>query len=154
MYICVTYVDSVTGLTADVAPMSNGPAYPNVKGLEIVFWNQTQWPTDKPLFYGTCDLDADTSIPGVVKVLTKEEFDRARQAENDIKATQVRSMRDKLLVDYVDLINPIRWEMLDDTQKQELRDYRQALLDVPSQAGFPWKVQWPEKPTEPWKGEF
>lgn len=24
--------------------------------------------------------------------------------------------------------------------------YRQALRDVPSQAGFPWEVQWPNKP--------
>jgi len=25
-------------------------------------------------------------------------------------------------------------------------DYRQALRDVPDQDGFPWSVEWPEKP--------
>ena len=29
---------------------------------------------------------------------------------------------------------------------QEMADYRQALRDVPAQAGFPWAVNWPVKP--------
>ena len=154
MYICVTYVDSITGLPADVAPMSNGPAFPDLKGFQYEWANEAEWPTDKPLFFGTCDADADTSINGVVEVLDQEKYERLRQGQTDMQSVKIRNQRNRLLVDYVDLINPIRWEMLDNDQKQELRDYRQALLDVPSQEGFPWKVQWPEKPSEPWKGEF
>jgi hypothetical protein len=35
---------------------------------------------------------------------------------------------------------------LNETQKQAYITYRQALRDVPSQAGFPWDVQWPVEP--------
>jgi hypothetical protein len=31
-------------------------------------------------------------------------------------------------------------------QQQQLQTYRQALLDVPQQAGFPDTIEWPEKP--------
>jgi len=154
MYICVTYIDSITGLPADVAPMTNGPSLPLVKGFEYEWSNKAQWPTEKPMFYGTCDPDADINIPGVVEVLTKEKYDSLKQSQTKIQSVKIRNERDRLLIDYVDLINPIRWEMLDDEQKQALRDYRQALLDVPSQEGFPWNVEWPENPTEPWKGKF
>lgn len=34
-----------------------------------------------------------------------------------------------------------------DEQKAELATYRQALLDVPQQEGFPSEVTWPDKPT-------
>jgi hypothetical protein len=32
------------------------------------------------------------------------------------------------------------------TYKVAWATYRQALRDVPSQAGFPWEVQWPTQP--------
>lgn len=35
---------------------------------------------------------------------------------------------------------------LNDTKKQQYVVYRQSLRDVPSQAGFPWDVQWPIEP--------
>ena len=50
-----------------------------------------------------------------------------------------------------DKMSPMRWNSLTDEQKQAWADYRQALLDVPQQEGFPWggdpeKVPWPVKP--------
>ena len=40
------------------------------------------------------------------------------------------------------------WTQLADSavDKQAWAVYRQALRDVPAQAGFPWEVVWPEKP--------
>jgi hypothetical protein len=43
------------------------------------------------------------------------------------------------------------WTQLDDTpmsntQKADWAEYRQALRDVPDQAGFPWEVEWPVQP--------
>ena len=35
---------------------------------------------------------------------------------------------------------------LPDVKKQAWAPYRQALRDVPQQAGFPWEVTWPVKP--------
>lgn len=146
MHICVTHVDAATAIPCTQAPMSHGPAFPKVKGLNIEFGNQTQWPTYTPLFYGTCDDDADLSVPGVVKALTPEEYAHAQFMENDTKASQVREKRMYLLRTEVDAINPMRWETLTTEQQQAWRDYRQALLDVTEQEGFPWTVEWPEPP--------
>ena len=146
MYISVTHVDARTGIPCTVAPMSHGPAFPKLKGLVVEFGNQTQWPTYTPLFFGTCDDDADLDVPGVIKALTPEEYQLERQKENDTKAMQVRERRDFLLRTEVDSYNPIRWESLAPETQAAVRAYRQALLDVPLQAGFPWDVQWPTKP--------
>jgi len=35
---------------------------------------------------------------------------------------------------------------LTNEQQQAWAVYRQALRDVPAQAGFPWNIQWPEQP--------
>lgn len=47
----------------------------------------------------------------------------------------------------VDRINPIWYASLTAQQQQELATYRQALLDLPQQTGFPTDVSWPAKPT-------
>jgi len=146
MYICVTHVDARTGIPCTVAPMSHGPAFPKVKGLNIEFGNQTQWPTDHPLFFGTCDDDADTSIAGVERILTAEEYADEQFKENDTKAAQVRQHRNYLLSTTVDSLNPIRWENLTEEEQNSWRTYRTELLDVPQQEGFPWNVIWPTKP--------
>ena len=38
------------------------------------------------------------------------------------------------------------WAVADRTMTQAEIDYRQALRDVPAQAGFPENVTWPTKP--------
>jgi hypothetical protein len=90
MYICVTHVDARTGIPCNVAPMSHGPAFPAIKGLRVEWANQSQWPTDFPLFYGTCDDDADTTVPGVVRALTQAEHDAAWAQEFGPAAVQER----------------------------------------------------------------
>lgn len=60
-------------------------------------------------------------------------------------AQQIRLQRNGLLSD-VDRVNPIWYSSLTTTQQTELADYRQALLDVPAQPGFPANVVWPTKP--------
>ena len=59
-----------------------------------------------------------------------------------------RAKRDNLLKKVVDTVNPMRWETLTDAQKDAWRAYRQALLDVPQQEGFPTNISWPEAPHE------
>lgn len=59
---------------------------------------------------------------------------------------QARSQRDQLLID-VDRVNPVWYNTLTAEQQQELVTYRQSLLDVPQQTGFPLSVIWPAKPT-------
>lgn len=54
--------------------------------------------------------------------------------------------RDYRLKRTVDLLNPIYWDSITEEKKQEWKDFRQALLDVPNQEGFPKYVKWPVLP--------
>jgi hypothetical protein len=71
------------------------------------------------------------------------------QAEIDEAAKQaVRDERDMKLVTEVDPIagNALRWAALDADTQAAWAAYRQALLDVPEQVGFPDNVTWPLAP--------
>lgn len=71
------------------------------------------------------------------------------QAELDEAAAQeVRAERDYKLATEVDAIagNALRWSAIDAGTQAEWATYRQALLDVPQQSGFPHNVVWPVKP--------
>lgn len=57
-----------------------------------------------------------------------------------------RDKRNKLLIHYVDVINVFRWEQLTEEEKDLWRQYRQDLLDVPQQDGFPNNIIWPTIP--------
>jgi len=72
---------------------------------------------------------------------TQEELDAA-------KAQAVRADRDQRLL-VVDTIagNALRWASLSAEQQAGWAAYRQSLLDVPQQAGFPSDVTWPEEPS-------
>ena len=67
---------------------------------------------------------------------------------NAAKAAQVRAERDNLLLT-VDAIagNALRWASLDASKQAEWAAYRQALLDIPQQAGFPDNITWPQEPS-------
>jgi hypothetical protein len=91
MYIQITNIDADTGILCTEAPMRTGPATPNVKGFQFIFQNESDFPiasnadgslSTAPLLYGTCDDDADTSLVGVLKVLSQVEFDTDKQAEH------------------------------------------------------------------------
>ena len=71
---------------------------------------------------------------------TQEELDVALAAE-------VRADRDGRLAE-VDAVagNALRWAALDAETQAAWATYRQALLDVPQQAGFPNTVTWPVAP--------
>jgi hypothetical protein len=71
------------------------------------------------------------------------------QAELDAEAAAiVRAERNRLLTTLVDPLvsNPLRWASMSADKQSEWTTYRQALLDVPQQAGFPHNVVWPIKP--------
>lgn len=61
----------------------------------------------------------------------------------------VRMMRDSLLQQHVDPIasNALRWQELSDDRKAALSAYRNSLLDVPEQVGFPYTILWPDVPS-------
>jgi len=68
-------------------------------------------------------------------------------SEEEILADQVREQRNTLLAQLDAIIsNPLRWASFTDDQQAALATYRQALLDVPQQAGFPFDIDWPVMP--------
>jgi hypothetical protein len=90
-FICITEIDAVTKIICTAEPQRTGPSMPNVKGWVYVWNDQSTWPVETasdgtylraPKYYGTCDDDADTSIVGVLQVLTEEEYNTARNAEH------------------------------------------------------------------------
>jgi hypothetical protein len=94
MYIQLTNIDADTGILCTEAPMRTGPALPNVKGFQFIFQNESDFPISSnadgslstaPLIYGTCDDDADTTLVGVLKVLSQVEFDADKQAEHQAR---------------------------------------------------------------------
>lgn len=61
-------------------------------------------------------------------------------------AQQIRAQRDALLQEVDSIVgNPLRWASFTTEQQTAWADYRQALLDVPQQAGFPNTINWPTK---------
>ena len=59
----------------------------------------------------------------------------------------VRDRRNEELEEMDKIItSPLRWDALTDEKKAEWAQYRQDLLDVPQQSGFPLNINWPEKP--------
>ena len=103
-------------------------------------------PTDTDMTVNNDDLLAAMTANGDVAAYvppTQEELDAEA-------AAAVRAERDMKLSTEVDTIagNALRWAALTAEQQQAWADYRQALLDIPQQSGFPNEVIWPTKPTE------
>jgi hypothetical protein len=65
---------------------------PVVKGLEIHWADESTWPVESgpdgtylraPKYYAICDDDADTSVAGVLEVLTQVEWISRKTAEHE-----------------------------------------------------------------------
>ena len=76
------------------------------------------------------------------------EYNAIQQQWIDEAPERVRKHRDSILESEVDPIssNALRWASMTAEQQQAWADYRQALLDIPQQSGFPHDVVWPTKP--------
>lgn len=90
MYIAVTEVDAVTKIPCTSEPQRTGPSMPIIKGLQVRWVDSSTWPVSMdstgtylraPKYYGTCDDDADTTIAGVLQVLTEEEYQTLKTTE-------------------------------------------------------------------------
>ncbi len=101
-------------------------------------------PTDTDMTINNDDLLAAMVAAGDVAAYVPP-----TQAELDAALSdQLRMERDGLLAE-VDAIagNALRWATLSAEQQDAWAVYRQALLDVPQQAGFPNEVVWPVSPS-------
>jgi hypothetical protein len=111
-------------------------------GLDPVF--ETPAPTTTR--YQTASKDGVEQVEGKWqwKWVVTEMSDEAKAAIDAQQAAAVRSTRNARIAE-------CDWTQLDDTpitnsKKLEWAAYRQALRDIPDQPGFPWDINWPEKP--------
>jgi len=97
---------------------------------------QEKWVTQE-MFTEYTETDED----GVETTVTvQDQIDAKVTADNAALASTERATRDELLkaTDH--------YGLSDVTMTEAMATYRQALRDVPQQAGFPSTITWPEKP--------
>lgn len=70
MFVKFTYVDSSTKLPVSLDQRYTQLTYP--EGVTFSWAAESQYPTNNPEFYGEAVVG---TVPGILKVLTKEEFD-------------------------------------------------------------------------------
>lgn len=97
MYICITYIDAATKIPCNIAPMFTGPMYPELQDLTVEFWNESVWPTNFPLFYGTCNDNIDTTTPGIISILTRQQYENIKIAEFDARVNNVKNRATQIL---------------------------------------------------------
>jgi hypothetical protein len=136
-----TYVDHGTNISVAKEPARSGPVFPRIKGLQYLFALERKYPTEVPEFIGTCDDDADLTAEGILKVIDADELAYEQAEEANAQSQRARARRDAMLA-------ASDWSQLPDApvDRDAWAAYRQALRDVPEQAGFPWSVEWPARP--------
>ena len=81
--------------------------------------------------------DKSSGIGSIAIVLTDAEYDT-------VLAASARQKRDRLIATTDYLVTPDY--PIDDDRLAKVKIYRQALRDIPEQAGFPRTITWPDKP--------
>lgn len=86
-----------------------------------------------------------TYVGGVVKDQQGNVIEPIDQTLLDIKKAndEIQAKLKK-----VNSIGFLEWEDLGAEKQTAVRAYKQALLDLPNQPGFPYNIQWPEDPLE------
>ena len=79
----------------------------------------------------------DTDVGGIAIYLTDAEYDT-------VLAASARQKRDRLIAATDYLVTPDY--PISDGRLAKVKTYRQALRDIPEQAGFPRTITWPKKP--------
>ena len=96
----------------------------------------TRWvhtPADSPDNVATKDAD----VGDIAIYLTDAEYDT-------VLAASARQKRDRLIATTDYLVTPDY--PIESDRLAKVKIYRQALRDIPEQAGFPRTITWPEKP--------
>ena len=116
------------------------PALVEELGLDSVFESPTPTTTRYQVAFKD-GVEQDAQGRWLWKWSISEMDDEAKAAKDAEQAKNIRSDRDKRLSD-------TDWTQVADApvDKAVWATYRQALRDVPTQAGFPYDITWPSKP--------
>ena len=135
-----TTAEVLTALGADVVfegPQASGGTvyqYSQASGVEQI---EGKWYTKYILGPVFTDRPATDTEPAQTALEQETAYKAMKDTE---QAKSVRASRDTKL-------SETDWRFRSDmTPSQEWKDYCQALRDVPTQAGFPWTITWPDAP--------
>tara|TARA_B100001248_G_C27386278_1_gene459834 strand:- start:1578 stop:1994 length:417 start_codon:yes stop_codon:yes gene_type:complete len=109
-------------------------------------------PNDGWVPYTLNTADTDTTIDNSALLTLigddKEAFTALTAEQNEAELAEAARMHRNFLLGEMDSIlsNPLRWNAMSSDKQAEWTTYRQALLDVPAQSGFPETISWPTKP--------
>lgn len=102
--------------------------------------------TDFYRYNGCVDLTIENNVVTAIdpNVTAWETWKATLPSESQVLAKEIRAQRDSLLT-------ACDWTQMEDcplgdNAKEAWQTYRQALRDVPEQAGFPENATWPEMP--------
>jgi hypothetical protein len=160
MYALLTYIDTGTNEPYTGGEIIGELVLPDIEEINIEETNEKYkdyWeyipPNEYPILICTIGDNTNPDTVGIIKILTYEEMFReiTRHAKNielisDAKE-EIRSKRNQLLLQSVDKIPFMFFEGLSEDQQNEIKLYRQLLLDVPQQKEFPFAVKWPKLPS-------
>lgn len=95
---------------------------------------------EEPKYSRTIQLDNGPKI-----IIGKTNAEKLKEHQDFIRLVRDTKLRK------CDKMSPMRWYGMTEEQKQQWAAYRQALLDIPQQEGFPWEgnmdaAPWPEEP--------
>lgn len=126
---------------------NNGPAWDQTTpeilaelGAEVVL----EGPQAQPTRYQVAFRDGVEQIEGkwYTKYSVSDMDDEAKAALDAQQAKNVRDDRNRRLAE----CDWTQGKDMPDSVSQPWATYRQALRDVPTQATFPWDIQWPTQP--------
>lgn len=79
------------------------------------------------------------------QVLEWDQTNRVLKVKSSATQESIRAKRNQRLLE-CDALPKLRFLSMTDVELTEWKKYRQDLLDVPQQSGFPFNVVWPNKP--------
>ena len=119
---------------------------------DIGYWETISEPSQKIIEGYPEDTVEVTIRPSPLHKLDEETLEWIAPTQKEVdaaKANEVRVKRDILLQTEVDPVvtNPLRWADMSTEEKESWSNYRNSLLNITEQTGFPHEVEWPVKPT-------
>jgi hypothetical protein len=125
----------------------DGDAVPEGSALITEEWVEFDMPAWPQTGY-TYTIGPITSVDGVISAEWVAVEDATHDVRTTVRARQERESRDARIKAiewrYVRYERNARLNLEQQDDIGALDTYVQALADVPTQAGFPWDIQWPE----------
>ena len=106
-----------------------------------------------PYGYNTADTDCTIDNEVILGLIADDFLPYVPPTQDMLDALQAASVRAErnTRLEEVDAVagNALRWADLDVDAQEAFSAYRQALLDVPQQSGFPNEINWPTLEVSP-----